>query len=57
MYSKQCYPRTLLPGCKLVWTEFERQALRDFSDLAFSILAFHLLNIIIALLCSNHVDE
>ncbi|ORX36065.1 hypothetical protein BD324DRAFT_682202 [Kockovaella imperatae] len=55
-YSQQCYPRAQLPGCKLPWAAYEAQSLRGFSDMAFSILAFHLLNIIVALICSNHVD-
>ena len=57
IYSGSCYPRTQLPGCKVKWTTFEQQALRNFSDVAFSILPFHILNIIIALLCSNHITR
>ncbi|WWC86403.1 uncharacterized protein L201_001279 [Kwoniella dendrophila CBS 6074] len=56
-YSKRCYPRTILPGCKSKWIKFERQNLHKFSTAAFSVLGFHFLNIVIALLCSNHVNR
>ncbi|OCF54232.1 hypothetical protein L486_08144 [Kwoniella mangroviensis CBS 10435] len=56
-YSKRCYPRTTLPGCKARWIRFERENLHDFATAAFSVLGFHFLNIVIALLCSNHVNR
>lgn len=56
-YSKKCYPRTTLPGCKGRWTSFERQSLHDFSTAAFSAIPLHLVNIVVALLCSNHVNR
>ena len=56
-YSKKCYPRTTLPGCKSKYTRFEIQALHTFSTAAFSTIPLHLANIISALLCSNHVNQ
>ncbi|OCF33904.1 hypothetical protein I316_04246 [Kwoniella heveanensis BCC8398] len=56
-YSKRCYPRTILPGCKSKWIKFERDKLHDFTVAAFSTIGVHLLNIVIAILSSNHVDE
>ncbi|WWC99842.1 hypothetical protein V866_006750 [Kwoniella sp. B9012] len=56
-YSKRCYPRTTLPGCKAKWIRFERENLHDFATAAFSVLGFHFFNIVIALLCSNHVNR
>ncbi|KAK4688707.1 hypothetical protein P7C73_g1404, partial [Tremellales sp. Uapishka_1] len=56
-YSKKCYPRTTLPGCKSKWTIFEKQSLHDFATAAFSTGPVHLLNIVIALLASNHVNR
>ncbi|WRT64298.1 uncharacterized protein IL334_001229 [Kwoniella shivajii] len=56
-YSKKCYPRTTLPGCKSKWIRQERKILHDFSTAAFSVLGFHFVNIVIALLSSNHVNS
>ncbi|WVQ97567.1 hypothetical protein IAU59_004681 [Kwoniella sp. CBS 9459] len=56
-YSKRCYPRTNLPGCKSKWIKFERDKLHDFTVAAFSTIGVHLLNIVIGILSSNHVDE
>lgn len=56
-YSKKCYPRTSLPGCKGKWTEYEAQSLRNFATAAFSTVPIHLVNIVVALICSNHVDQ
>jgi hypothetical protein len=56
-YSKRCYPRTPLAGCKARWTIFEEKALRSFARAAFSTVPIHLINIVIALICSNHVDK
>ncbi|WWC66395.1 uncharacterized protein I206_100297 [Kwoniella pini CBS 10737] len=56
-YSKRCYPRTTLPGCKSKWIHFERENLHNFATASFSVLGFHFLNIVIALLSSNHVNN
>jgi hypothetical protein len=53
-YSKKCYPRTT---CKSKWSRYEKQALHDFATAAFTNIPFHLLNIVIALICSNHVNR
>ena len=56
-FSKNCYPRALSPGCKGVLFRFEQANLRMCWRLAFSLVPLHVLNIIISLLCSNHVDR
>ncbi|ORY32236.1 hypothetical protein BCR39DRAFT_446054, partial [Naematelia encephala] len=56
-YSKKCYPRTTLPGCKGKWYRFEVSRLHDFATAAFSTIPCHLLNIVVAILCSNHVNR
>ncbi|KAK8866070.1 hypothetical protein IAR55_001221 [Kwoniella newhampshirensis] len=56
-YSKKCYPRTTLPGCKSRWMRYERHMLHQFSTAAFGTIPFHLINVMLALLCSNHVNR
>ncbi|RXK36507.1 hypothetical protein M231_06228 [Tremella mesenterica] len=56
-YSLKCYPRSPLPGCKSKWTLYERTSLSLFSHWAFSVIPLHLVNIVISILCSNHVDR
>ncbi|KAF8575686.1 hypothetical protein K439DRAFT_1664947 [Ramaria rubella] len=56
-FSKNCYPRTPLPGCKGKLFQFEQDNLRMCWRLAFSLVPLHVLNIIASLLCSNHVDR
>ncbi|KAK7454629.1 hypothetical protein VKT23_011382 [Stygiomarasmius scandens] len=55
--SKKCYPRTSLPGCKGKLYRFEKYNLSMIWSATFSIVPLHLLNIITALLCSNHVTR
>ena len=56
-YSDQCYPRSLLPGCKGVWSQFEARSLSKFASASFGTVPLHLVNIIVALLCSNHINR
>lgn len=56
-FSKRCYPRTSLPGCKGKLYRFEREMLRRCYVAAFSIAPAHILNIFVALICANHVNR
>ncbi|KAF7300008.1 Tetraspanin Tsp2 [Mycena kentingensis (nom. inval.)] len=53
--SSTCYARSILPGCKAPYLSFQRHALQRWYITVFSIAAFHILVIVAALLCSNHV--
>ncbi|KAJ7119876.1 hypothetical protein C8R44DRAFT_789036 [Mycena epipterygia] len=53
--STRCYPRTALPGCKGKLFRFERANLAMVWSAAFSLVPLHLLNVLVALLCANHV--
>ncbi|THV03198.1 hypothetical protein K435DRAFT_817367 [Dendrothele bispora CBS 962.96] len=55
--SNKCYPRTPLPGCKGRLYTFEKQSLGTIWSTTFSIVPLHLLNIVVSLLCSNHVTR
>ncbi|KAJ7068986.1 tetraspanin Tsp2 family [Mycena belliarum] len=55
--SKRCYPRTSLPGCKGKLYRFERANLALIWSTVFSLVPLHLLNVLVALLCANHVTE
>ncbi|KAJ7465073.1 tetraspanin Tsp2 family [Mycena latifolia] len=55
--SKRCYPRTSLPGCKGKLYRFERAQLALIWSTVFSLVPLHLLNVLVALLCANHVTE
>jgi hypothetical protein len=55
--SAKCYPRTPLPGCKGALYRFEARNLARMWGAVFSLVPLHLVNIIVALLCANHVNE
>ncbi|KAJ7062305.1 hypothetical protein C8F01DRAFT_986808, partial [Mycena amicta] len=55
--SKQCYPRTPLPGCKGKLYRFERGNLILIWESVFSLVLLHLVNMVVALVCANHVTE
>ncbi|KDQ26013.1 hypothetical protein PLEOSDRAFT_1045027 [Pleurotus ostreatus PC15] len=56
--SNRCYPRTSLPGCKSALLSFEKAHLETIWKIIFGlIIPAHILNIFVALLCSNHVTE
>ncbi|KAG9118444.1 hypothetical protein FRC07_007049 [Ceratobasidium sp. 392] len=55
--SPLCYPRTLLPGCKMRVLHFERVSLRRYYTWVFALVPLHVLNIVTAVLCSNHVNR
>ncbi|KXN83085.1 hypothetical protein AN958_01836 [Leucoagaricus sp. SymC.cos] len=53
--SQTCYSRSILPGCKLHYLQFERMVLRKWYTVVFSLVPVHVAIIIVGLLCSNHV--
>ncbi|CAE6492940.1 unnamed protein product [Rhizoctonia solani] len=55
--SPVCFPRSPLPGCKSRLIRFERTSLGRYYTWTFSLVPLHILNIITALLCSNHVNR
>ncbi|KAH7337055.1 hypothetical protein B0J17DRAFT_707398 [Rhizoctonia solani] len=55
--SPLCFPRSPLPGCKSRLIRFERTSLGRYYTWIFSLVPLHILNIITALLCSNHVNR
>ncbi|KAF8649494.1 hypothetical protein AX16_005763 [Volvariella volvacea WC 439] len=50
-----CYARSTLPGCKLRYLEFERVALRRWYAVVFGLVPAHVVVMVGALLCANHV--
>lgn len=57
IFNKRCYPRTLLPGCKGGLYQFEKRNLGTIWTVAFSLVPPQIANILIALLCANHVTR
>lgn len=56
--SQQCYPRSMLEGCKVALWSHEVAVLSEVYTTLFAVLLpVHLLHIVAALLCVNHVDE
>ncbi|ORZ03192.1 hypothetical protein BCR43DRAFT_466609 [Syncephalastrum racemosum] len=55
--SNKCFPRTLLPGCRFKYQQFTKQALTACYIAAFALVPLHLMVLISALLCSNHVNR
>ncbi|KAJ6627329.1 hypothetical protein B0H10DRAFT_2210281 [Mycena sp. CBHHK59/15] len=53
--SATCYARSILPGCKKSYLDFERVVLTRWYTVAFGIVPIHIAVIIAGLLCSNHV--
>ncbi|KAM0746872.1 hypothetical protein T439DRAFT_293720 [Meredithblackwellia eburnea MCA 4105] len=56
-FSKQCYPRTTLPGCKGPLYKFEKAFLRKCYEAAFGIAPVHVGIIFIAMICANHINR
>ncbi|KAG1038998.1 hypothetical protein G6F46_004906 [Rhizopus delemar] len=55
--SNQCFPRTLLPGCKFKYQTFTKEALTITWIVAFSMIPLHLFVLFSGLLCSNHINR
>lgn len=53
--SQTCYARSILPGCKGPYLDFQRMVLGRWFIVAFSIVPIHIGIIVVGLLCSNHV--
>ena len=53
--SQVCYSRSVLPGCKGPYMEFERFVLERWYSIAFGLVPFHIAVIVVGLLCSNHI--
>ncbi|KAF9046233.1 Tetraspanin family-domain-containing protein, partial [Panaeolus papilionaceus] len=55
--STKCYLRTPLPGCKAMLYDFESRNLRLIWQGMFALVPVHLVNVIAALLCANHITK
>ena len=53
--SQTCYARSLLPGCKGPYIQFERLILERWYTAVFAVVPAQLAIMVAALLCSNHV--
>ncbi|PIL31047.1 hypothetical protein GSI_05743 [Ganoderma sinense ZZ0214-1] len=53
--SQTCYARSLLPGCKGPYLQFERLILKRWYTAVFAVVPAQLAVMVAALLCSNHV--
>ncbi|KAF5385037.1 hypothetical protein D9615_000871 [Tricholomella constricta] len=53
--TQTCYARSVLPGCKRPYLEFQKMVLGRWFVVAFAIVPLHVLVMLAGLLCSNHV--
>lgn len=53
--SQTCYARSILPGCKKHYLDFEKLVLKRWYIVAFAIVPLHIAIMVAGLLCSNHV--
>ncbi|KAJ6578270.1 hypothetical protein B0H19DRAFT_932775 [Mycena capillaripes] len=53
--SSTCYARSVLPGCKEAFLDFQRSTLTRWYTVAFGLVPLHIAIIVAGLLCSNHV--
>ncbi|CAK5262454.1 unnamed protein product [Mycena citricolor] len=53
--SATCYARSLLPGCKAPYLDFEKKVLERWYIVSFGLVPAHIGVIVAGLLCSNHV--
>ncbi|KAG1804470.1 hypothetical protein EV424DRAFT_1432108 [Suillus variegatus] len=53
--SQSCYARSVLPGCKEAYVNFEKHALDFWYTIAFSLVPLQLVIMLAGLLCSNHI--
>lgn len=53
--SQTCYARSVLPGCKLKFLEFERSSLKWWYAAIFGLVPLQILVMVAGLLCANHV--
>ncbi|KAH8822578.1 Tetraspanin family-domain-containing protein [Flagelloscypha sp. PMI_526] len=55
--SSTCYSRTSIPGCKGPLMRFTQSSLRFVWMSTFSLVPLHVANILVSLLCANHVTK
>lgn len=55
--TKSCFIRASIPGCRNALYKFELANLTTIWKLAFIIVGLHILNMVVSLLCSNHVTN
>jgi len=55
--SRRCYIRASLPGCRAPLFDFESENLKAIWKAAFLVAAVHLGNMVVAFLCSNHINN
>lgn len=53
--SQTCYSRSVLPGCKEPFMDFERDTLARWYTIVFGLVPFQIFVMVTGLLCSNHV--
>ncbi|KAM6494286.1 Tetraspanin family domain containing protein [Amanita muscaria] len=53
--SDSCHPNAVLPGCKTGLYAFEQENLKLVWTMALSLVPLHVVNIVVGLLCANHV--
>ncbi|KAJ6577004.1 hypothetical protein DFH09DRAFT_914218 [Mycena vulgaris] len=53
--SSTCYARSVLPGCKKDFLDFEKMALQRWYTVSFGLVPAHIAVMVCGLLCSNHV--
>lgn len=53
--SQVCYSRSVLPGCKGPYMDFERFVLKRWYTVVFGLVPFQIAVIVVGLLCSNHI--
>jgi hypothetical protein len=53
--STTCYARSILPGCKKHYLDFERLVLKRWYTVSFALVPLQLFVMVVGLLCSNHI--
>lgn len=53
--SGKCYSRSMLPGCKGPYIDFEQMVLVKWYTFVFALVPLHIACIVAAILCSNHI--
>ncbi|KAG0048961.1 hypothetical protein BGZ83_006171 [Gryganskiella cystojenkinii] len=56
-YDLHCFPRAPLPSCENLFLQYQQELLSNTSSAAFILLPVQLLVMVVALLCSNHIDR
>ncbi|GJJ72951.1 hypothetical protein EMPS_05309 [Entomortierella parvispora] len=56
-YDLHCFPRAPLPSCESLFLQYQQDLLTNTSSAAFIMVPVQLLIMMVALLCSNHIDH